>query len=298
MSSSVDSQISPHAPFWDHRGSSALTGEDLLPQSYAIVRLTHQSPDTMTLELEPTGTPLPRAPRPGQFYMLSVFDVGEVPISLTSRSSETGLVFTIRDVGPVTRSLTHLQAGTPVGVRGPFGSSWPLEQAQGGDVVLLAGGLGLAPLFSAIEEILTRRTDYERIFLLCGFRTPLDVIFQQELNRFLERKDLQTLLTVDSADPGWFHEVGVVTDLLDKAQFDPRATTALVCGPPIMMRFCARALSRRELPRNKIYLSMERNMRCAVGFCGHCQLGPYFVCRDGPVLPLPRLERWIGHKEM
>ena len=216
--------------------------------------------------------------------MLYVFGVGEVPISISGDPAvATDLVHTIRIVGTVTRALRERVEAEGIGVRGPYGTGWPLDAARGGDLLLVAGGLGLAPLRPAVYHVLRHRDDYRDVTLLVGARTPADLLFRDELERWTHEGHIRVLVTVDRASRDWSGPVGVVPALLRRARFDPHRTVACVCGPEIMMRFCERELARLGLVRDRIYLSLERNMKCAVGLCGHCQLGPAFVCRDGPV---------------
>jgi NAD(P)H-flavin reductase len=254
--------------------------------------------DVVTLELEPPeGSPF--AFRPGQFDMLSVFGMGEVPISISGDPDAPGAVIhTIRDVGAVTHALCGLEADDEVGVRGPFGTHWPVDDAEGGDVVVVAGGIGLPPLRPALYRILSNRDRYGRVVLLYGARTPDDLLFTRELSAWRSRLDLEIEVTVDAAAPGWHGDVGVVPDLIPRARFDPGATTAFVVGPEIMMRFTVRALLAAGLTEDRVFLSMERNMQCAVGMCGHCQIGPFFVCRDGPVFPYSRIAPWFATREL
>ncbi len=268
---------------------------DREPWRVAVTR--RESPDTVTLDLEP---PPGRgfSFQPGQFNMLYVFGVGEVPISVSGDPDAPGPVrHTIRDVGPVTHALCTRQPGQEVGVRGPYGTHWPLAGAEGGDVVVVAGGVGLPPLRPAICRLLARRDRYRRIVLLYGARTPADLLFPGELADWRSRFDLDVEVTVDAASGDWRGDVGVVPDLIGRAAFDPAATTAFVVGPEIMMRFTVRALTRAGLPDAQIYLSAERNMQCATAMCGHCQLGPFLVCRDGPVFCYRALAPWISRRE-
>ncbi|MEO0330069.1 MAG: FAD/NAD(P)-binding protein, partial [Bacteroidota bacterium] len=233
---------------------------------------------------------------PGQFNMLYAFGHGEVPISMSGNTADSDkLVHTIRNVGSVTAALQKLKVGDSVGVRGPFGSSWPLEAAKGKNILVIAGGLGLAPLRSAIYYLLANPLDYGIISLLYGTRDPSSILFADELDEWSQ--SISVGLTVDSATPDWKGRVGVVMDLLSP-QDSFQNTVALVCGPEIMMRFCAYALLDRGLTSEDIYVSMERNMKCALGFCGRCQYGPYFVCHDGPVFSFDRVERLFKIREV
>ena len=236
---------------------------------------------------------------PGQFNMLTVFGVGDIPISLSGNpASPKRLVHTIRAVGAVSGALTRLKPGDVLGLRGPFGVGWPLDEAAGRDVIVVAGGLGLAPLRPALYRLVAERKRFGRIALLYGTRSPDDILFRRELDSWRERPGIDVGVTVDHAQSGWGGHVGVVTTMISRATFDPANTIALVCGPEIMMRFAAAALGDAGLSDDTIYLSLERNMKCAVGLCGHCQFGPTFVCRDGPVFRHDRLRVMLGLKEI
>ena len=255
-----------------------------------------ESHDTVTLELEP---PEPFGFEPGQFNMLRVPGIGEVPISISGDPTRAGPVLhTIRDVGAVTHALCALRPGQPVGVRGPYGTSWPVRAAEGGDVVIVAGGIGLPPLRPAIYHVLAHRESYGRFVLLYGARTPADLLFTDELAAWRSRFDLAVEVTVDTAGRDWHGNVGVVPDLIERAAFDPGATVAFTVGPEIMMRFAVRGLLAAGVPEDRVFLSMERDMQCAAALCGHCQLGPYLLCRDGPVLAYRPLARWMSIREL
>ena len=253
----------------------------MAPAPFRVARRRRELHDTWTLELEPVAGERLR-PLPGQFTMLYAFGIGEVPISV-SGDVEGPLVHTVRSVGPVTHAICASKPGSVLGVRGPFGNAWPVEPALGGDVVLVAGGIGLAPLRPALYRLLERRAEFGEVALLYGSRTPRDLLFGKELQRLRGRFDLQVDVTVDSAEGGWQGKVGVVPKLVGSARFDPGSAVALVCGPEVMMHYTALALLERGVAPERIYLSMERNMRCGLGHCGHCQLGPTLICRDGPV---------------
>jgi NAD(P)H-flavin reductase len=235
---------------------------------------------------------------PGQFNMLYVFGVGEAAISLCGDTADTAtLQHTIRAVGSVTNALARLRPGDALGLRGPFGSAWPLEAARGADVLIVAGGIGLPPLRPVIYHLLRQRKDHGRIVLLYGARTPEDILYAAELEQWQKRGDLQVLLTVDRGAPSWRGAVGVVTALLPRAELDPARTIALMCGPEVMMRFTVRDLVNRGVTEDRLYLSLERNMQCAIGICGHCQFGPEFVCMDGPVFRYDRIKAFFLVKE-
>lgn len=257
----------------------------MVPVRHRVASVRRELPDTVTLALEPLDAPLTRF-RAGQFNMLWGFGTGEVPISVSGDPTSVGpLLHTIRAVGPSTRALCRLEPGAVVGARGPFGSHWDVAGAVGHDVVIVAGGIGLAPLRPVVLEILARRADFGRVALLVGARSPHDILFPDELERWRSRLDLDVYVTVDHADAAWRGDVGVVTRLLPRAPVDPTDTVAFVCGPEIMMRFAAAGMVDMGVPDTRIRVSLERNMQCAIAHCGHCQLGPTFVCREGPVYP-------------
>jgi NAD(P)H-flavin reductase len=228
--------------------------------------------------------------------MLAAFGVGEVPISLSGRGPGGSLVHTIRDVGAVTAELCRTARGDMIGVRGPFGTEWPLD-APGADVVVVAGGLGLAPLRPAVEALLAGRKAHGRLVLLYGARTPDDLLYREQLDRWREA-GLEIELTVDAGTPGWTHRVGLVPELVRRAEFDPASAIALVCGPEVMMRFTVAALAEAGVSDDRIHVSLERNMKCGVGHCGHCQLGPTLVCRDGPVFSWDQIGSWLAVREL
>jgi NAD(P)H-flavin reductase len=223
-----------------------------------------------------------------------VYGVGEIPISISGNPAQAGpLVHTTRAVGVVSRAMRELGPDDVLGVRGPFGSSWPIEQADGKDVVLVAGGIGLAPLRSVMYSVMANRERYGRVVLLYGARTPADILYRRELEHWRAHFDLEVFVTVDRATGTWRGSVGVVTKLIPHAPFDPQNSIAFVCGPEIMMRFTAAELQQRGVAPDHLYVSMERNMKCAVGLCGHCQFGPRFVCKDGPVFPYDDVRDWL-----
>ncbi|HEY7347657.1 MAG TPA: FAD/NAD(P)-binding protein [Ktedonobacterales bacterium] len=278
---------------------SAIRANPMAPDPWRIERIRRETPDTFTMELGPVVGETTRPFAAGQFNMLYVFGVGEVPISISGDPTRgTSLVHTVRAVGAVTRVMCALKRHDVLGVRGPFGSQWPLREAEGLDVVMVAGGLGLAPLRPAIYQILARRTQYGRVALLYGARTPADLLYRRELYRWGARADMDVQVTVDRGDNAWRGNVGVVPRFIATAQFDPLDTMALVCGPEIMMHFTLLELQKRGLTAEQIFLSLERNMKCALGFCGHCQFGPFFECKDGPVFRYDTIQRWFGKREV
>lgn len=271
--------------------------QPMVPLIAHVRRRRHDAPDAWTLELEmASGEHFDYAP--GQFNMLTAFGVGEAAISMSGDPASGPLIHTIRAVGPVSRALAELGSGDPIGVRGPFGVGWPMAQAAGKDVVLVAGGLGLAPLRPAIYRLLGERQRYGRVTLLFGARRPEDILFRHEVESWRARFDIDVDITVDHAPSDWRGHVGVVTTLISRLDIDPTKALAMVCGPEVMMRFVALALADRGMAESDIHLSMERNMKCAIGHCGHCQLGPTFICRDGPVFTFEKLKRLMTVKEL
>jgi len=236
---------------------------------------------------------------PGQFSMLWVFGVGELPISVSGDPGERKeLVYTVRSVGSATRALVSRKPGEPLGVRGPFGSSWPVERAKERDVLIVAGGIGLAPLRPVIYHVLSHRRGYGRLMVLYGARTPKDMLYRKEMAGWARKPDTSVLATVDSGALTWKGHVGVVTTLFRFTRLEPHRTVAMVCGPEIMMRYAIRELTARGFDNSDIYLSLERNMKCAVGSCGHCQFGPYFICKDGPVFRYEQVRPWLEKYEL
>jgi NAD(P)H-flavin reductase len=272
--------------------------DPFVPQVYRVDQARRELPDTVTLELTPQSGARP-AFEAGQFNMLYVFGVGEVPISMSGdRANEAAFVHTVRDVGAVSGAIAKLEVGATIGLRGPFGTSWPVVAAEGSDIVIVAGGLGLAPLRPAIYEILANRRRYGRVVILFGTRNPDEMFYRQELERWRQRLDIDIEVTVDHANSDWHGHVGVVPALISRADFDPEETVALVCGPEVMMRFTVNALRDAGVPSDRIYLSMERNMKCAIGLCGHCQFGPTFVCKDGPVMRFDKIADIFAVREV
>ena len=263
--------------------SVAVIEGPMVPSRHRVVEVRRELADTVTLALMPEGSPLP-ACAPGQFNMLWAFGRGEVPISISGDPASRGpLLHTIRAVGPSTEALCGVTEGDVVGVRGPYGTSWTVERAKGRDVVIIAGGIGLAPLRPVVLSVLADRAAFGQVAVLLGARSPAGLLYLDEVLRWRDQPDVDVLVTVDHAEPGWWGEVGVVTRLLDHLRLDPAGTAAFVCGPELMMRFGATGLLDRGVPAADIEVSLERNMKCAVAHCGHCLLGPTIVCRDGPV---------------
>jgi NAD(P)H-flavin reductase len=260
---------------------------DLIPAPFRVVDRRRDTVDTWTLELEP-GI----AFQPGQFTMLSAGGAGEVPISISGDTTGERLVHTVRAVGLATEAICATGPGRVLGVRGPFGIPWPTAAVEGADVVIVAGGIGLAPLRPAILHVLAHAGRYGRIHVLYGARSPDQLLYPEQL------ADWGAEVIVDTADSDWTGSVGVVTKLIDRAAFDPGSAVAMLCGPEVMMRFAVPALAARGVESERVYVSLERNMQCGIGQCGHCQLGPTLICRDGPVYRWSDVERWLGVAEL
>lgn len=257
--------------------------DPMQPRPFRVLEIWRELSDTFSMSLAPDdGAPVMFAP--GQFNMLYVFGAGEVPISVSGDpSNHSVLIHTTRAVGKVSQALDELKPGQYVGVRGPFGTEWPVHTAEGMDLVFVAGGIGLAPLRPAIYQAMNDRHKFGNIVVLYGARTPEDILYAKELLRWKSRFDIDVQVTVDRATGNWQGRVGLVTKLIQSGGFDPDNAVAFTCGPEVMMRHVIEALHDRGVGYDRVYLSMERNMKCGVGFCGHCQWGPFFVCRDGPV---------------
>jgi NAD(P)H-flavin reductase len=236
--------------------------------------------------------------QPGQFNMLTIPGLGESAISISSDPARNGRIgHTIRFVGNVTNAISRLKVGDVIGVRGPFGTSWPIEKYSRQDVVFAAGGIGLPPIRPAIYHIMKHRQDYGRVILLYGARTPQDLQFHPEYKEW-EKAGVELMITVDRADEKWEGLVGVVPLLFYRLRMDPRRTVVFTCGPEIMIRFVIFEALARRIPANRIYVSMERNMKCGMGFCGHCQLGPFFVCKDGPVFSYETIQPYFNVEDL
>ncbi|WP_149184647.1 FAD/NAD(P)-binding protein [Streptomyces sp. TRM49041] len=277
-----------------------------VPVPYRVVRHRPQTHDTTTLVVEPTGPALPPF-APGQFAMLYAFGVGEIPVSVSGvtrpghgpgRAGGHRQEHTVRAVGAVSAALRDTAPGTEIGVRGPFGTAWDLTRAHGRDVLVVAGGIGLAPLRPVVRAVLDDRERYGRLSVLVGARAPAELPFRADLADWTAVPGAHVAVTVDRPDPGWRGEVGVVTTLLDRAPFTPARTVALLCGPEVMMRATARDLLHRGVPAEAVQVSLERNMHCATGHCGHCQLGPLLLCRDGPVVGYDTAGPLLTYREL
>ncbi|MER5601308.1 FAD/NAD(P)-binding protein [Streptomyces sp. NPDC002265] len=264
------------------------------PLPYRVVDRRDETHDTATLVLEPAGEAL--APfAPGQFAMLYAFGVGEIPVSVSRLADGHRVTHTIRAVGAVSRALCALPTGGWVGARGPFGTAWDTAAAHGNDLLVIAGGIGIAPLRPLVDTVVAGPHLFGRLSVLAGARTPADLLYEDDFPAWEEPFGA---VTVDRPSAGWTGRVGVVTTLLREARFTPSDTVAFLCGPEVMMRATARALIHQGVRPDRIQVSLERNMRCAVGHCGHCQLGPLLLCRDGPVVRYDRAEPILNVREL
>jgi NAD(P)H-flavin reductase len=262
-----------------------------------IVEKRRESEDIATYRLKLVDRKLRRTYRflPGQFNMLYFFGVGEVAISIVSDPDDPEhLDHTIRGVGRVTRAIAALDVGDALGIRGPFGRGWPLEDIRGKDVIVVTGGLGCAPVVGAIEYILRRRGAYGAVKILHGVKAPHDLLYRERFDAWRRHPDTEVYLTSDQPDKSWHYHVGVVTELFHQVRLDPTRTVVLMCGPEIMMRLGTPILMERGVPAASIYVSLERHMECGIGLCGHCQMGPYFLCKDGPVFSYDRVADLLG----
>lgn len=287
-------------PITEEIASTTPISDPMLPHPFRMAEISKETADTFTFALEPLdGGHLPGF-APGQFSMLYVPGVGELPISISGDPDDLSrLTYTVRSVGQATHALISRAAGDWIGVRGPFGTSWPVEAARGKDVLIVAGGIGLAPLRPVVYHVLRRRDDYVRLIVLYGARTPHDLLFRKELTSWPHAPDTHVLSTVDYGGVSWHGRVGVVTTLFRHLRLHSDRTIAMICGPEIMMRYVVAELREtRGVDASNIYISMERNMKCAIGECGHCQFGPYFICRDGPVFSYDRLQNLLERHEI
>jgi NAD(P)H-flavin reductase len=279
--------------------ATGTTRTPMMLRPFRVAAVTPETPDTVTIEFVADDDGPDLAFAPGQFTMLYVFGIGEVPLSISGDPAHPDrLVHTVRGVGAVTRALCALGPGDVVGIRGPYGTSWPVADARGRDIIFVAGGIGLAPVRPAIRHVLDHRDEYGSVSIVYGSRTPEDLLYTHDVGTWRARFDTNVQVTVDRGSPTWRGDVGVVTPLLGTLTFDPSNTTAIICGPEIMMRVVAKDLVNRGVPRSDIFISLERNMKCGFGICGHCQLGALFVCKDGPVVPYDTVAVDLGIEEL
>ncbi len=270
-----------------------------LPREAQIVERVQESPTIFTLRLRFTDPAHHAAFRfePGQFNMLYLHGVGEVPISIVSDPQNDRLFdHTIRVVGRVTRGFAQLQAGDRIGVRGPYGRGWPLKQAENRDVMVVTGGLGCAPVVSVIHYVMRRRERFRRLVIMQGVKHSEELIWREQYARWSESPDTQVLVAADVGATLWPWHVGHVTELFDKVEIDAGNAAIMMCGPEGMMQVAVDHLTERGIAEGDIYLSMERSMHCAVGLCGHCQYGGKFVCKDGPVFSYRDVKALFGKR--
>jgi NAD(P)H-flavin reductase len=280
-----------------HHAPSA--GHPLAPHAAVITAIEQEARGISTYTLEFKDPEVREAFRfePGQFNMLQLPAIGEVPISISSDPEEPRrLGHTIRVVGNVTQAIARLGVGAMIGARGPYGNPWPVDRVRGRDLLIVAGGIGLAPLRPAIYHFARHRGEYGRIQILIGARVPDDLLYPKEYDAW-RTHDIEVVETVDRADEGWKGRVGVVPILFYALRPDPKRTVVFTCGPEIMMRFVIYESLARRIPRDRIFLSIERNMKCAIAVCGRCQYGPIFLCKDGPVLSFDRIEPFFSVEE-
>lgn len=272
---------------------------NLVPLEATVISRTQESPNIFSLGLRFTDSALNEQYnfQPGQFNMLYIFGIGEVAISIVSDPQHTDeLVHTIRAVGRVTNALSKLNPGDRLGVRGPFGRGWPLQDLQGRDILVVTGGLGCAPSVSIINYIMLRRQQFGRLAIIQGVKHSEELIWHEHYEQWMQQQNTQVLLAADVAGHGWPWHTGLVTELLPQVELDISQAATMLCGPEMMMQATSKQLIDRKTPANQIWLSMERNMQCAVGSCGHCQYGPDFVCKDGPVFNYASIQNRLARR--
>ncbi len=277
----------------------ALSNAPMIPHPAIIEKIFHDTADTATYSLSFTSAEIRDSYRflPGQFNMLYLPGIGEAAISISSDPGSPGtLLHTIREAGNVTGALARRRVGDVIGIRGPYGSAWPMEAAVGQDLIIVTGGIGLAPLRPAIYHIINNRKDYGKVTILYGSRSPADLLYSDEYDSW-RNHNIEVIITVDRADKSWSGNVGVVPMMFYSLRPDHSRTVVFTCGPEIMMRFVVYEALARRISKERVYLSLERNMKCAIGFCGHCQYGPAFLCKDGPVMRFDRIEPFFGVEE-
>jgi NAD(P)H-flavin reductase len=271
----------------------------MLPHPAVIEKIQQEAPGVATYTMSFSETTVGQGYRflPGQFNMLYLPGIGEVAISISSDPDQTEtLRHTIREAGNVTKAIARLKKGAIIGLRGPYGTSWPVEDAEGRDLIIVGGGIGLAPLRPAIYHVIRHRHKYGKVTILSGARSPADLLYPEESETW-RAHDIEVIVTVDRASTSWRGNVGVVPMMFYSLRPDPRRTTVFTCGPEIMMRFVIYEALARRIQKDHIFVSLERNMKCAVGFCGHCQFGPVFICKEGPVFSYDRIEPFFGVEE-
>jgi NAD(P)H-flavin reductase len=273
--------------------------DPMVPETAVIEQIHYEAADIATYRLTFTNPTVRENYRylPGQFNMLHLPGLGEIAISISSDPDKPEiLLHTIREAGNVTKAMARLKKGDIIGVRGPFGSSWPVDRAEGKDLIIVGGGIGLAPLRPAIYHAINHREKYGQVTILSGARSPADLLYPEEYDEW-RKHDIEVLVTVDRADRNWQGNVGVVPMMFYNMRPKAQQTIVFTCGPEIMMRFVVYEALARRIPKESIFVSLERNMKCAIGFCGHCQFGPFYLCKEGPVLGYHRIEPFFGVEE-
>jgi len=259
------------------------------PEPAVLARIRQMVPDHRLFEVRFKDPKLNERfeHRPGQFVMLSVFGTGEAPFSISSSPTREAVELCIRRVGRVTDALYRLDEGAPIGLRGPYGNGFPVEEMKGSDLLLVAGGLGFAPLRSLLWYVLDKREDYGRIVLMYGTKSTAELLFEWELDELMSRDDLESYFIVEKVEPGhestWKGSTGLVTQLFDEVELDPKSMFTAICGPPVMYKFVLQELMKRDFPKDKILMSLERKMKCGIGKCAHCAVGHKYTCLDGPI---------------
>lgn len=272
--------------------AAALT-DPMLPRPFTVASTIPETHDTITLVFEAAAGGPPLEFAPGQFAMIYVHGVGEVPITIAGDpASPERLIQTVRGVGAVTNAICALKAGDSVGIRGPFGTTWP--KPRGRDLLIVAGGIGLPPVRPLIYHALRNRDQYSSLGLAYGARTPSDLLYRDELDAWSKLSDFNVEITVDSGDDTWHGEVGLVTPMVERLVRNTHNPVVVICGPELMMKAVAGALGDLGVPHGDMYVSLERNIKCGIGFCGHCQIGPDFVCKDGPVSRYSEIVQRLG----
>jgi NAD(P)H-flavin reductase len=270
----------------------------MTPELYKVTAFKHEIPEVFTLELQGLTQDTLKF-SPGQFCMLHMFGVGESAISISGAAHQDDkVIHTIKALGVVTNKLQNLREGAIIGLRGPYGEPWPIKKMTGKNVVIASGGLGLAPLRPVIYHIIKNRKKYKKVWLFYGARTPADILYADEIQNWADKHDILVRISVDKAEGNWQGNVGVVTPLIHKEKIPSKDVIALLCGPEIMMHFGVIELEKKKISKKDIYISMERNMQCGVGYCGHCIFGPKLICRDGPVFSFDEVGDFLQVREL
>lgn len=272
---------------------NSLSPNACLPDEAVVLERIQEAPDLFTLRLKITDAQRQAEYEfaPGQFNMLYLYGVGEIPISIVNDPADSHIIdHTIRIVGRVTRGFAQLKAGDRIGIRGPYGRGWPMQASLNKDIVIITGGLGCAPVVSAINYIEKHRSNYGQLNIVQGVKHSNDFIWKERYDAWRELSDTRVLLAADVGDSLWPFHIGLVTELFDQLAFDINNTAVMMCGPEGLMRVSCDYMLKREVLSSQIFLSMERNMQCAIGHCGHCQFGAQFICKDGPVFSYDKIK--------